>query len=97
MHAQRSFLVRQRSTKIPADRIRHYVIIFLRIVVQRVLVVQMIGQRATEFVSEKRRTHSLSRFLFPSGENFQENILKVSFFGTITTLYIAERSYFLSF
>lgn len=76
MHAQRSFLVRQRSTKIPADRIRHYVIIFLRIVVQRVLVVQMIGQRATEFVSEKRRTHSLSLFFFPSGENFQAFLRK---------------------
>lgn len=76
MHAQRSFLVRQRSTKIPADRIRHYVIIFLRIVVQRVLVVQMIGQRATEFVSEKRRTHSLSLFFFPSGENFQSFLRK---------------------
>lgn len=90
MHAQRSFLVRQCPTKIPTDRIRHYVIIFLRIVVQRVLVVQMIRQRATEFVSEKSRI--LSALFLPIEENshsvnFSEtifknmaNILKVSFF-----------------
>ena len=63
MHAQRSFLVRQRSTKIPRDGIRHHVIIFLRIVVQHVLVVQMIGQRATEFISAKEQNiHSLRIF-----------------------------------
>lgn len=64
MHAQRSFLVRQCSTKITTDRIRHYVIIFLRIVVQGVLVVQMIRQRATEFVSEKSRTLTFSALFF---------------------------------
>lgn len=79
MHAQRSFLVRQRSTKIPADRIRHYVIIFLRIVVQRVLVVQMIGQRATEFVSEKRRTLTFS-VPFSQRRKFSRKYIKSIFF-----------------